>query len=261
MSAQDDVRRLEVAQEFTKRLYRDFGGFVKAAVFFGSSSRHEQKHGSDVDVLVIIDDVTVELGDDTVNAYRIQVMRHVKEVSEQLHVTTLKLSTFWDLLNVGDPVALNILRDGVAMIDSGFFDPFKALLERGKIRPSDEAVATYALRAQRSFASSQGAIKRGVLDLFWAAIDIAHAALMAKEFTPASPKQLPDMMRRIAREGHQLFSEKDVKLVERLVELERSITHDPKFTVSTKEFDELCAQVKALIDRLAKILPHYTVHG
>lgn len=261
MSTQDDVRRLEVAQEFTKRLYRDFGGFVKAAVYFGSSSRQEQTHGSDVDVLVIIDDVTVQLEDSTVQAYRIQVMRHVNEVSEKLHVTTLKLSTFWDLLNAGDPVALNILRDGVAMIDSGFFDPFKALLERGRIRPSDEAVATYALRAQRSLASAKSVIKRGTLDLFWSAVDIAHAALMAKELIPASPKHLPEMMRRLTKEGHQLFREDDISLVERLVALERVITHEPDATVSTREFEELSKRTSNFVTRMQNVLPHYTVRS
>lgn len=259
MGGQDDVRRMEVAQEFAKRIYRDFGGFVKAAVFFGSSSRREQDASSDIDVLVIIDDVTVDLDDQSVQAYRIQVMRHVENVSDKLHVTTLKLSTFWDLLKAGDPVALNILRDGVAMIDSGFFDPFKTLLERGRIRPSDEAVATYALRASRSLSLAQGTLKRAALDLFWAAVDMTHAVLMARDLVPASPRHLADMMRGMRTEGHELFSEDDVALIERLVDLERSVTHDPKATVTPAEFGELEERVKAYTDRIGGLLPHYVV--
>jgi predicted nucleotidyltransferase len=250
---------MELAQEFAKRIYRDFGGFVKAAVYFGSSSRNDQKSGSDIDVLIIIDDVTVELDDQTVRAYRIQVMRHVEIVSRSLHVTSLKLSTFWDLLKSGDPVALNILRDGVAMIDSGFFDPFKALLERGRIRPSDEAVATYALRAQRSLDQARNVHKRGVLELFWALVDMTHAALMAREMIPSSPKQLPQMMRRLHGEGHKLFTAEEIALVERLVELEHMITHDPKTKVTAAEFSSLEKRAAAMIERLKRILPHYTV--
>lgn len=259
MGGQDDVRRMELAQEFAKRIYRDFGGFVKAAVYFGSSSRREQDASSDIDVLVIIDDVTVRLDDQSVQAYRIQVMRHIENVSGKLHVTTLKLSTFWDLLKSGDPVALNILRDGVAMIDSGFFDPFKALLERGRIRPSDEAVATYAMRASRSLALAQGALKRAVLDLFWSAIDMTHAVLMAREMVPVSPRHLPDMMRQLRSEGHELFSEPDVELVSQLVELERSITHEPDAQVTPEDFSELEDRVRAYTDRIGSLLPHYVV--
>ena len=258
--SQDDIRRMELAQEFAKRLYRDFGGFIKAAVYFGSSSRSEQQHGSDIDVLIIIDDITVELDEQTIQAYRIQVMRHVEQVSRSIHATSLKLSTFWDLLKSGDPVALNILRDGVAMIDSGFFDPFKALLERGRIRPSDEAVATYALRAQRSLASARNTHKRAVLELFWATVDIIHAALMARDTIPAAPKQIAQMMRDLRGEGHELFRESDIELVERLIELEHLITHDPKTVVSAAEFATLEKRVAQLIERLRKILPHYTVH-
>ena len=257
----DDVRRMELAQEFSKRLYRDFGGFVKAAVYFGSSSRSDQKAGSDIDVLIIIDDVTVSLDEQMIQAYRIQVMRHVEKVSRSLHVTSLKLSTFWDLLKSGDPVALNILRDGVAMIDSGFFDPFKALLERGRIRPSDEAVATYALRSQRSLAHARSVHKRGVLELFWAVVDMAHAALMAREMMPSSPKQLPEMMRSLRDQGHRIFKPEEIELVERLVKLEHAITHDPNMTVSGAQFEALEKRASAMVERLKTILPHYTVRG
>ena len=54
---------------------------------------------------------------------------------KNLHINTIKLSTWWEDLMRGDPVLINILRYGEAMIDfAGFFNPIKYLLINGKIK-------------------------------------------------------------------------------------------------------------------------------
>ena len=65
------------------------------------------------------------------------------ESSEKLHITTLKFTSFWEYIRAGDPVGVNILREGMALIDSGFFEPMQQLLIQGKMRPSPEAVWVY----------------------------------------------------------------------------------------------------------------------
>ena len=49
---------------------------------------------------------------------------------KSLHVNTVKLSTWWDDMMKGDPVVINVLRYGDALIDfGGFFNPLKILLK------------------------------------------------------------------------------------------------------------------------------------
>jgi len=64
----------DLAREFAKRLYKEFGNFLKAVVLFGSVARGEsKKKKGDIDVLVIIDDVTIQLSHEMITTYRIIV--------------------------------------------------------------------------------------------------------------------------------------------------------------------------------------------
>jgi len=126
---------LTIAYKFAKKVYDEFGNFIKAIVLFGSSVREEKTKG-DIDVLIVVDDITIQMTAEIVETYRIITEKSVADISPRLHVTSLKLTTFWEYVRMGDPIGLNILRDGVALLDTGFFDPLQGLLARGRIRPS-----------------------------------------------------------------------------------------------------------------------------
>src|SRR3989344_7601645 len=51
---------MELARKFTQHMIKEFGTFVKAAVLFGSAARFEEKgKEGDIDILVIVDDVSI----------------------------------------------------------------------------------------------------------------------------------------------------------------------------------------------------------
>ncbi|MFO8241301.1 MAG: hypothetical protein R6T90_09945, partial [Dissulfuribacterales bacterium] len=62
-----------------------------------------------------------------VEAYRVIVEKIISKTSERLHITTLKFTNFWEYIRGGDPVGLNMLRGGIPLIDSGFFEPMQQL--------------------------------------------------------------------------------------------------------------------------------------
>ena len=45
---------LDIAYDFTKRIYKEFGGFLKAVVLFGAAARKKFKTEGDIDILVVI---------------------------------------------------------------------------------------------------------------------------------------------------------------------------------------------------------------
>ena len=252
----DSIRRLELAQDFSKRLYNDFGNFVKAIVYFGSGSRDEQEKDSDIDVMTIIDDITGPMDSTTVNAYRVVVDRHIHDVSDKLHVTSLKLSTFWELAKVGDPIVLNILRDGVAIIDSGFFDPLKTLLERGKMRPSPEAISNYAIRAKKTYLNARMHINQSVVDCYWAVIDSAHAALMDYGKIPDSPEHIHKMLEKLFYKDSdkKVLSKTDIDFVRELVSEHKKIERSRGHQVSVKDADRYLKHTEQLCDKLLSTL-------
>jgi uncharacterized protein (UPF0332 family)/predicted nucleotidyltransferase len=184
---------IDVAYSFTKKIYKEMGKFFKAIVLFGSTARKKTK-SNDIDILLVIDDISIELSKEFVQTYRIIVEKTLAETSTKIHVTTLKFTNFWEFVRAGDPVAVNILRDGIALIDTGFFEPLQALLHQGRIRPSQESVWSYFQRAPQTIMNSKWHLSQAVIDLYWAVIDSAHAALMKLNQVPPSPEHVAELM-------------------------------------------------------------------
>jgi predicted nucleotidyltransferase len=186
-------RDLDTAREFAKRVNKEFSMFVRTVVLFGSAAR-KQKGGTDIDILVVIDDLGMMLTPEAVQTYRVIMQKIVGFTDKRIHLTTLKLTHFWDLVRTGDPVAINILRDGVAIIDTGLFDPLQALLYQGRIRPTHESIYVYLNRAPTTIANSKWHLLQASVDLYWAVVDAAHAALMKHGQIPPSPDHVADLL-------------------------------------------------------------------
>ena len=97
----------------------------------------------------------------------------------------------------GDPIILNILRHGEAMVDvAGFFNPIKHLLIQGKIKATPEAIYSSLQRAPQHLARSKASELNSIEGLFWCMVDSAHAALIAAQVFPASPEHIPVDLKR-----------------------------------------------------------------
>ena len=123
----DDI---ETARKFAKIMYKEFGNFLSALVMFGSSATGTRSPKGDLDILVVLDDVRIKFSRELVETYRIITEKAVSEVDpKRLHIQSMRLTQFWEYIRSGDPVAINILRSGLALVDTGFFDPLQVLLE------------------------------------------------------------------------------------------------------------------------------------
>ena len=119
----------DLARKFAKIVNAELGDLVSALVLFGSAARGSSNKSSDIDILIVTDDVHINMNKELVETYRIIIQKAVAKVNpDRLHIQTLPLTTFWEYVRAGDPVAVNILRDGIALIDKGFFDPLQLLL-------------------------------------------------------------------------------------------------------------------------------------
>ena len=243
---------VEIARKFVKQMYDEMGNFIRAAVLFGSLSRKAPgKHG-DIDILFIVDDVTVNLSQELIETYRILVEKKIVDISPRIHATTLKFTSFWEYVRVGDPVAINILRDGVALIDTGFFDPLQVLLLRGRIRPTGESIWSYYVRAPTTLHNSKWHIMQAVIDLYWAAIDSAHAALMKHGEIPPTPGHIADMLNeKLVPEG---LNEKYVHIMRTLYDLYKKITHREIKEISGEEYSKYLKDAEQFVEMMGKIV-------
>jgi len=185
----------DIAYKFSKLAYKEFGSFVKAIVLFGSTIRNQVPNTKgDIDILILVDDLTLTITPEVAETYRIILQKLVRDVSLRLHITTLKLTSFWEFVRAGDPVAVNMLRDGTSLLDTGFFDPLQILLKQGRIRPTLESIWSYFIRAPATITNSKWHVLQATLDLYWAVIDAAHAALMKMGEVPPTPQHVADMI-------------------------------------------------------------------
>lgn len=133
----------EIVMNFSKDLIEKVDGLVKMIILFGSYARNENNEKSDIDLLIIVDDVNPDYKNTMVSFYydNLNKILSSKEEYKKLHVTTITLSIFYDGILKGDPLILNILRIGEPIIDpAGFFSAFKELLKAGKIKHTEESI-------------------------------------------------------------------------------------------------------------------------
>jgi len=242
----------DLAFTFSKKLLKETGGFVKGIVLFGSAARKRQR-SNDIDVLIIIDDVDIQVTRELVEGYRIIVKKIVEEVSEKLHITTLRYTTFWEYVRAGDPVAVNILRDGVPILDNGFFMPLQRLLYTGRIRPSAESLWTYYSRAPMTIQNAKSHVLQGTVDLYWAVIDSSHAALMKVGEVPPSPEHVPELLQeKLVKAG--LLDKKYPGICREFYHLSKNIINREVKDISGELFDHYLALAEDYVAAMRKVV-------
>ncbi len=187
----------EIAMDFATSVHEKFKEIVKATILFGSQSTKTAKVGSDIDIVIIIDDASINWDLELISWYREELGKLVssKGYSRDLHINTVKLTTWWNDLMHGDAVVLNILRYGEALIDiGGFFKPLKSLLLQGRIHSTPEAVHAALQRSPLHLARSKAAEAGAIEGVYWSMVDSAQAALITIGRLPPSPEHITKML-------------------------------------------------------------------
>ncbi|MBN1646221.1 hypothetical protein JW868_04240 [Candidatus Woesearchaeota archaeon] len=250
-----DEKDFDIAKSFSHDLQTELKEFLKAAVFFGSAARSslEKKKGSDIDILLIIDDLTIILSPEAVEAYRIVVANLAGKHSRKLHVNTLKLTTFWDLVRNGDPIIVNILRHGIALQDQGIFVPMQFMLKQGMIKPSDESVSVYFSRAPSTVINSKAHILQAVVDLYWAVIDAGHSALMFVGELPPPPDQVAEVLEQKVL-PLKTITQEHVQTVQELYDLSKQITHREIRYLEGRVYDDYLQKANDFIEHVKTMI-------
>ena len=244
---------VDTAYQFANDLYKEMGGLIRGVIIFGSSARETTTTKSDIDILVIIDDLTVSLSPEVIEAYRIIINKIIVKVSTRLHITTLRFTAFWEYMRNGDPIGINILRDGVALIDSGFFEPLQVLLKKGKIRPTSESIWTYYIRAPNTLHNSKWHLLQATLDLYWAVIDAAHAALMKHGEIPPTPEHVADLLEeKLVKK--KLLEHKYVDIMRHFYKVMKMIVHREIKEIKGEEYDKYFKAAEDFVKRMRELV-------
>lgn len=243
----------DIARKFSSIVYKEFRDFIKAIVVFGSVAK-KSAHPKDIDILIVLDDVRFKLSKEIVETYRIIVEKAIAETSrERLHIQSMKFSNFWEYMRAGDPVAINILRYGVALVDTGFIDPLQMLLDQGRIRPSKEAVYTYFTMAPASLGRANNHMLQAAVDLYWAVIDASHAALMKYGEIPPSPDHVAELMEKTLI-PKKAISKKSVNTIRTMYKVFKGVVNRETREISAAEYERYKKMSEDFVQEIKRYL-------
>lgn len=246
----------DIAMDFAVKVSQQFNKIVKSIILFGSSAKKEQTLGSDIDIVIVIDDASIKWDQELIAWYREELEKIIKKnpYKQSLHINTVKLSTWWEDLMKGDPLIINILRYGESLIDlAGFFEPLKFLLVNGKIRSTPEAIYSCLQRAPMHISNSKRAELGAVDGLYWSMVDSAHAALIAINLSPPSPEHIAGMLKENFVVGGKLKI-KYVEWLRDLTILHKKISHHEITDLKGVEIDEWQKKAEEFLAVMAQLV-------
>lgn len=249
----------EIAMDFAMKVYGKFDQMIKSIVLFGSSAKKIAVAGSDIDIVVIIDDVSIRWNEELIAWYREELGKLISTnpYRKSLHINTVKLSTWWDDMMKGDPVVINVLRYGDALIDfGGFFAPLRLLLKQGKIRSTPESIYTLLQRAPGHMTRARQSMVAVADGLYWTMVDSAHAALISAGVMPASPEEIGHVLSKHFVDKKMLKG-KYVKSYDEIRGVVKDIAHGDRMRIKGKDLDrwfemadDFLAEMARLVDEL-----------
>lgn len=253
---------IKIAEVHKSMVLKKFEKYIVAYVLAGSLVQGKATPESDIDVFLVIDDTDVkkmtrtELKD-KLRAIIIGMGMEAGEMTgirNKINIQVYILTDFWDSMREANPVIFTFLRDGVPFYDRGIFMPWKQLLKMGKIKPSPEAIDMYMSSGEQMLERVKEKLRgMGTEDFFWSIFTPSQAALMLYGLPPPTPKETPETMREIFVKKEKLLEEKDIKVLERVLQIRKDSEHGTKKEVTGKEIDELVDSCDKFLKRLKRL--------
>lgn len=233
------VSEKDIAMDFALQVHKKFDRLIKASILFGSQAKNTATAESDIDIIIVVDDASVNWDIELIAWYREELAKIISSnrYAKDLHINTIKLTTWWQDLLYGEPVVINIIRYGDVLIDvGGFFNPLKALLIQGKIRSTPEAVYASLQRAPNHLARSRASQLNAIEGVYWTFVDASQAALITAGKMPPSPEHIPLMLKQTFVDKG-ILSMDDVKSVKDIYMLHKAIMHNQVSAIKGSDID------------------------
>ena len=250
------VNEVDIAMDFAKKIYEKFDKLIKSVVLFGSTVKKTSTANSDIDLIVIVDDASVTFDQELVAWYREELGKIISSnpYKKELHINTIKLTTWWDELLRGDPVVINIIRYGEEILDfGGFFRPLRVLLQEGRIKPTPEAIYTCLQRAPQHLVRSKQAELSSIEGIYWSMVDSAHALLIAAKIMSPSPEHITMLLKEnFADKG--MLDMKFVTWYKEIFTLHKAIEHGEVRDVKGQDIDAWQDRAQRFVSVMAEVI-------
>ena len=247
---------METVQEFSDELNDKLGDKVIVVAVWGSVPKGEHGYESDIDTLVILDDTKLEndVPKDAKKKIRKKVTQLAKDTDERITIQYFPfLTEFWDALRKGEPLAIEAVRNGEAVYDTGVFMPAKRLLERGKISGTRESVRKRLKASAAGYKKAEKQVRSSTPHkLEQAMASAGQAPIMLSGQNPPAKEDVPDTLEDMfVEEG--LLEEEYVEMARDLHEFgNKGEKHADE--VTGEEVEEHLNKMDEFIKRMQKLV-------
>src|SRR3989344_217894 len=248
---------LKIANKFKDEVLKKYNDVTKAVVIFGSFTRSDFHKGSDIDMLVVIDDTLSRFTPEMKMRFDDDIYAIGKKLSDAIVVQPAwTLTEFWDMARIGHPLLYTIVRDGWALYDTGFWIPIRKLLEAGKIPTTLEAVEKFMESSPQKISRVETAKLYMIAeDIYYAMLNSSQAVLMYSGLNPPSPKHTANDVKEHLVD-QKLLEESYLHDLQSVIDFRKRVEHKEIKDVSGAELDTFIAKAKAFVTRMEQLLTH-----
>jgi len=256
----DMIAALRISELHKTMVLKKFEKYIVSYVAAGSLFRGEKSN--DIDVYLIIDDTDVKKMSrvelkDKLRAIIIGMgfeASAITGVKKQFHIQVYILTDFWESIKDAHPVIFTLLRDGVPLYDRGVFMPWKLLLKMGRIKPSPESIDMHMSMGEKLIKAAKRRLLDIVsLDLYYATLNPAQAALMLYGISPPTPREAIRLLDEIFVKKEKLLEKKYVNILQNLFDFFKGMEHGKIKEVSGKEIDRVLRDTEDYLKRVKKL--------
>src|SRR3972149_12004534 len=249
--------RLDSAEKFKEKALQTFKGYLKAIIVWGSVTRGDYTGKSDVDLYIIFDDTKfpIKKFDEIRDKIDKDIAKITTSIDPRLHAQpVIALTEFWDGIRTTHPLFFNIVSEGYAFHDTGFFIPMRKLLEWGKFPSTIEAAEMRMESVPKRIARVQN-VKLYMIaeDLYYSMLDAAQAVLMYVGVGPPPPKIAPREVRKHLVDSG-LLEEEYEKMLEDVIDYRKKVEHKDVKEIAGKDVDEWIAKADRYVKRFERLL-------
>ena len=170
----------QIIEKYCKEILDKYKEYIKSIWVYGSATKGKLKKGSDIDIMVILDDESRSIDDVTafmINNFSKDLANKYRKVDFHPQPPR-RLSDFWDLFKSGEPWLITSLKDVIAIYDPSNLLAIVKILLKDELTVASES----QILLQRAVTSLESAKKMFLeelsYNLFNSMADVSKVTLM-----------------------------------------------------------------------------------
>lgn len=253
-----DERQRGRIEELCQPLIDEMGPYLQAIWIYGSATRKDKVEGSDIDILVLLDDTKKDFSKETVQKAK-SILKGIDDEAPEdldLHFQPPKLlSKWWELLISGEPWVLTSMEDAQPIYDgSGYIHLTRELLRGGQMHGTEQRAHKLLKRSRKKIKKTRRLLLEDVTsELLRAMSEAAQANLMYYGHPPPSPDKIGDELQETFVDDEDLLPRQAVEDYRDLYRLTERIDHGRLTEFSGRELDEYLSKAFRFIKAMREL--------